>query len=197
MTTALYIGAGLDVRPVRALEDIRRFIYVDSRPASQQPPLLLNRHDPSFVSDFDRKMEALGFYVPCASPSGFVSGCFWFSANRERAPRTLEYVRGPQTLVYHLNSPFPQVVPAGIGEADTLVIAGFHPHRDVLKHMKTPVHVVCWDGTSYANNDYNDNHKHTVVQHLHRDMSDVSTITWYKKEYVGREFKRLCDICAA
>ena len=42
MKTAVYIGAGLDVRPIRALSHIKRFIYIDSRPKTQQPNTNLN-----------------------------------------------------------------------------------------------------------------------------------------------------------
>ena len=35
--SAVYVGAGLDVRPIRALKHISHFIYIDSRPISSCP----------------------------------------------------------------------------------------------------------------------------------------------------------------
>lgn len=66
-TTAVYIGAGLDVRPVEALGGrlIDRFVYVDSLPRTASPGgHWIERDRPShagFVGSFSRALAALGF----------------------------------------------------------------------------------------------------------------------------------------
>jgi len=200
-TTAVYIGAGLDVRPIRVMKHIQHFIYIDSRPQTEQPGYpSLEQYDELFISDFDNKMDALGFNISkdrVTSPT-----CFELFFNTYKPKQqTIEYTHEnkKQTLTYHFNTPFPQAVSEELahtmGQADTLIIAGFHPHKAILGLMKKPVHVTCWEGTNYEfgtaaqRNDAN-----TVVQHLHYNMSDVSEITYYKKKYSGYEYQSLADM---
>ena len=61
---ALYIGAGLDMRPIQFLNDIDNFIYVDSRPYSPYGRCVhidkkgVNKtYDTNFITNLDSTMK--------------------------------------------------------------------------------------------------------------------------------------------
>jgi hypothetical protein len=187
MTVAVYIGAALDVRPIRALKHIRHFIYIDSLPATQQPDYDLQhtQYQSAFMDRFCCKMEAMNFdWVVHDWPTNTL-------------PFRVQFVRkGDHTVVeYYMNTPFPKAVDdklrTVLTTADTLIIACFHPHQCIIDMMKKPVSVVCWEGTCYDDSDYDDS---TVVKRLHQDMTGIVDISYFQKEYVRLTFNDIADV---
>jgi hypothetical protein len=194
---AVYIGAGLDVRPIRALAHIDRFIYIDSRPSTQQPTFDIQhkQYDKRFVREFCRKLEALDFEWSFTPTTNDSMCCF--KKQYHNAPFAIEFENNRRSVVYHMNTTFPfshdAQVRDEISKANTLIIAGFHPHKSILDLMQKPVQVVCWEGTWYGDEEYDDC-KDSIVAHMHTDMSDVGSITYYKKEYIPQTYKTLRDV---
>jgi hypothetical protein len=81
-----------------------------------------------------------------------------------------------------------------IGKADTLVIAGYHPHKDILDMMKKPINIICCKNTYYGFKETNEN---SIVTKLYKDMSDMSYISYLFKivyYYTDTEFKEFKNI---
>jgi hypothetical protein len=203
MSTAVYIGAGLDVRPVRAMKHIQKFVYVDSRPATQQPEfdLKYNQYSERFVHDFCRKMESMDFdwTYPVTNDPGERCGCLTKSSRKNTRPFVVRFFNKDTNveLEYHLNTPFPMMISDDlkkeVGKADTLIVAGYHPHECVLDMMTKPVNVVCWEGTWYGNEEHEDC-KDSVIRRLYRSMDGIAAIKYYKKEYVSMRFESMHDV---
>jgi hypothetical protein len=187
---AVYIGAGLDVRPIRAMKDIDMFIYVDSRPATEQPghDKYYTQCDKSFVSNFNRKMEILDF-------DWDISDAVLFNI-RSKKKDMIEYHNGNKVVRYYMNTSFPdknEKLLSDIALSDTLIVAGYHPHSCIINMMKKPIDVICWEGTVYDDGDDEDT-KNSVIKKLYNNMDDIRSIQYYKKEYVMTQFDNIADL---
>ena len=217
---AVYIGAGLDTRPLRILGDVRRFVYADSRPKTQArlegggaaDYSLYYNYD--FVDDVIATMNAAGFYVHDSDHAVLLKYAPR-PADRARArttwrerlclglqrvacdqPPTGQFMvrfvsdKTKQTVYYHFNTVFPEeasgTLRCQIYAAETLVVAGFHPHKSIAKMMKPPFALVLLEGTSYGLSDDPDEQE-SLVAEMHREGLGprVSQCTHYHKEYVG------------
>lgn len=123
MKSALYIGAGADMAPVRLFPAIKNFVYIDSQPQSPYGTLDYDTgrfYNGDFISAVISAAEEEGFILKR------VSGSY------------LEFVAEPdRKLRYFTNTSFPEHLgPAhriAIAECDVLILAGFCPDRSVLK----------------------------------------------------------------
>ena len=172
----LYIGAGDDVRPVRALgSEISRFVYLDQL-----------KYDKERAWRFCLKMMHLGFDQTYNAPCN----------NR------IEFTRKGDgcTLVYFYNCEFPDYISDAalkeITPCDTLNISGFHPHGSVLDMMSSPVEVVCWEGTAYENCEYSDMPE-SVVLRLYKNAPEdtglIKRLRYFKKQYTSQDFDNIKD----
>ena len=122
MESALYIGAGADMAPVRLFPAIKNFVYIDSQPQSPYGTLDYDTgrfYNGDFIRDVIGAAEEEGFILKR------ISGSY------------LEFVAEPdRKLRYFTNTSFPEHLgPAhriAIAECDTLILAGFCPDRVVL-----------------------------------------------------------------
>ena len=185
--TAVYVGAGLDVRPIRALTHIKKFIYVDTR------------HDKYFIDRFCQKMEAMNYewsiITQPTTPNKFL--CFnWIQHHNKPTMIECYNPASDKTVIYHVNTRFPpinnHILQTHISEANTLIIAGFHPHKSITSMMKQPVHIACWEGTVYDNDQ--DDDEDTIVKHMYKDMSNIASLTYYKKRYIPQEFNSIDEL---
>jgi hypothetical protein len=205
--TAVYIGSGLDVRPIRVLSHIKRFIYIDSRPATEQPTInsksKYNQYWPDFIHDFNRKMEVEDFDWNWDGQHTTNTICLLRSKKNNTKPFMIEYfsLKTDVKVHYYMNTAFPQDITddiiAELKSANTLVIAGFHPHVSVVQLMKKPVHIVCWEGTWYGNDHDDADEENSIIRKLYTDPNntqDIASISFYKKQYVKTEFENIQDL---
>lgn len=193
MTTAVLIGAGMNVYPhlIRTLKHIRRFIYIDSLPLTNKPGVYtlsyLLRQQKYFDWRFKvlhKVMKRCGFTYPdTAKPTSPFNITY----------KNTEY---DSEIVYHFNTAFPtdvgEELKRELGESDTLIItAQFCPHESILEMMKKPTHIVFWKDLA---NDDETNEKNTVIERLHNSMTDIASITFYKKEYVPISFDDIAGL---
>lgn len=188
---AVYIGAGLDVRPIRAMKNIDTFVYIDSRPATEFPGYS-NQFDKRFFYDFHDKLGREGFEFDNDMYAKFKKNIF------DGKPDVMVYTQGSVMLKYYMNTAFPNQsytrdLVDDFASADTLIIAGHHPHKSIIDLMKTPIDVICWEGTWYGPDEYEDN-KDSVVRTLYNDMSSVRSIQYYQKQYVATPYKHIADV---
>lgn len=212
MSTAVYIGAGSDTRPICALAPlrplcslseapeldvesrIRHFVYVDSRPRTEFPTVENPESmlSPTFVDDVVSEMAAVGMhhepFTPIAAP---------FRARFQR--------KDGVTLHYYMSLPFSNaldesnsIVSSFIEEmssANTLIVAGFFPHYSILDRIRKPVRLATFENTYYADDeDYND--PENVVRYLHRNPLLVGSILHFYKRFVGVACSTLGEVAA-
>ena len=191
--TAVYIGAGLDVRPIRAMKDINTFVYIDSRPADEFPGSKCKAHfQKSFFNDFHIKIMRLDFDFNDKTYQT-INDVIHYGK-----PCMIDYHKDDVTVRYYMNTAFPgknlsDELKSDISRADTLIIAGYHPHESIIGMMKKPIDVVCWEDTWYGPEDHGDN-SNSVVRRLYKDMSNVKSIKYYRKEYTMQTFENIRDL---
>jgi len=197
MPSAVYIGAGTDVRPIRGLAHIDEFIYVDALPHTEFPgvddPRLL-RSDESgyaFMGDFMRKMDALGFdwVSPDDVPRRPTCTTFW-----RKSPAC--------TVHYFWSTPFgpnwagqlPAELRSALASCHTLIIGGYHPHACLLDYLPRPLNWVIMEDTCVSPS--NSEEGQTVIDRAHEDPRVYDTLVHLKKAYVLKPCSNLKDFAA-
>lgn len=176
---AVYIGAGTNMKPIKAEIDgkhIQIMLCFDSLPITQFPTM-------GHINSEDSQKDFLDELRNNAYDLGFI----------ELTPLVFTNLKG-QEIRYFINTPFPSGVTEDlrqeIGKANTLVIAGYHPHKDVLGMMKKPINVICCKNTYYG---FKESEEDSVVRKLYEDMTDISKIIYY---YTDTEFKEFESMTA-
>lgn len=189
MKKAIYIGAGLDIRPIKALSnDIDHFIYVDSRPFTQQPSTSLKQYDANFVSNFINKMEAMDFVCNFEANT---SCCF----NNKNKPFCIRFEShdGKILVDYFMNHYFPNKLTdeckKNIKNSAHLIIAGYHPKSCILNMLLEPISIYTWYGTWYGLHDDDEEDEETIVQWLYKNPKNkrIKKIIYYEKQYIPHE----------
>jgi hypothetical protein len=188
---AVYIGAGLDVRPICAMKHIRKFIYIDSLPATEWPSIDKEywRLQTDFIEKFCSKMQAINFECSTSSSLDTDKPIMIHFKNKENDIQ----------VDYYMNIPFPtgvtEELQQELRELDTLIIAGHHPHKNILEMMKKPINIVCWEGTYYGKEECEED---SVIKKLYENRtlckSDVASITYYRKQYVKSKFDDIAAV---
>jgi hypothetical protein len=198
MKSAVYIGAGLDVRPVKALKNINKFIYIDCRPFTEHPNSKCNCNDKKFIDDFSYKMDRIDFLNKNEKNDDTTSCCRKKKIDINQVK--FEYEKDNINLIYYFNTPFPSnnitdEIENELATSDTLIVAGFHPHKSIIDYMKKPIHLVCFEGTYYGN-DHHEDDLNTIIEYLHNNpkCKDIADIVYYKKEYIKHSFHTIDDV---
>jgi len=89
--TLVYIGAGLNIQPLRNYTNIKDFIYIDQRPFTNKNT---NYYD-NIIDDFCNIMKKEGFIIKLKNIS-FINSFY------------IEYQKNDIILQYHFNSVFPK-----------------------------------------------------------------------------------------
>ena len=178
--TAVYIGAGTNMKPINAKidgEHIQIMLCFDSLPKTQFPSLghiYSENSQKHFLDELRNNAYDLGFV--------------------ESKPFVFTNSKG-QEIRYFANTPFPLGVTEDlrqeISKANTLIIAGYHPHKDILDMMKKPINIICCKNTYYGFKETNEN---SIVTKLYKDMSDISYISKIVYYYTDTEFKEFKNI---
>jgi hypothetical protein len=177
---AVYIGAGTNMKPIKAIIDgkhIQIMLCFDSLPITQFPSMGHINSEATqidFLDELRNNTRELGFV--------------------ESSPLVFTNSKG-QEIRYFTNTPFPSGVTENlrqeIGKADTLIIAGYHPHKDVLGMMKKPINIICMKNTYYG---FEESEEDSVVRKLYEDMSDICKIVYYYTDTGFKEFESMAAI---
>lgn len=156
---ALYVGAGVDTRPLRCLPCVRRFVYVDGQPESEFPEVSTEEPGyarPRFVSSLDREMAFAGFHL-------------------KQAACDIRVYTSPDDRVveYHINTGVPsRVERLPMGVCDTLILAGHDPHSAAMERCcraDVRLDFVGHHGTVYSQGE--DHEPDSVLNRLHGDAA--------------------------
>jgi hypothetical protein len=177
---AVYIGAGTNMKPINAKIDgkpIEIMLCFDSLPITQFPSL-------GHIYSENSQKHFLDELRNNANDLGFVESKSLVFTNSKS-----------QEIRYFTNTPFPSGVTEDlrqeIGKADTLVIAGYHPHKDILDMMKKPINIICCKNTYYGFKKTNEN---SIVTKLYKDIYDTSYFSKMVFYYTDTEFKEFKNI---
>jgi len=101
-----------------------------------------------------------------------------------------------QEIRYYTNTPFPSGVTEDlkqeISKANTLIICGYHPHKDILDMLKKPINIICRKNTYYGLEEAKEN---SVLIKLHEKTYSIyiSKILYF---YTDTEFKEFENMSA-
>ena len=164
--SAVYIGAGTDIRPIKVLKQIKIFNYFDGQPHSEFGILLsdITMPDgsdgysrPNFTPMLDKNMDSIGMKLTSQDDNIRV------------------YSNGDQTVYYHTNTAIPkhyEKIKNTIRNFDTLIVAGHDPNSIFLDATRKKIHFIGFEDTVYMNeNDYQDKSldPNSIIYRMHND----------------------------
>jgi hypothetical protein len=163
MDQAVYIGAGCDIIPVLVFRDIKKFIYIDSKPFSEHGISVYTKDYVSldttietreiyeennlfgrsnFISDFEQIMNQNNFILELKTKY-----CLIYKNKYD------------QIIKYHISCSFPEFLTEeiinDIKECNTLILCGHIPNKKILSMMKYPKTIIgnCHTVYSYIESD--------------------------------------------
>ena len=140
---AIYIGAGVDIKPIKFLKYIKTFYYFDGQPFSefgtmQSNNIMPNGMDgfsrPNFIPTLDENMESINMKLI------------------NKFDNTRIYSDGNQTVYYYTNTAIPdhyEEIKNTIKDFDTLIVAGHDPDSMFLDATINKIHFIGFEGTCY------------------------------------------------
>ena len=161
-TKAIYIGAGIDISPIKFLKHIKIFYYIDGLPFSnfgilQSNIIMKNGMDgysnPRFISELDTKMTSINM----------------------KLINILDNIRiysdGDQTVYYYTNTSIPEhytEIKDEIINFDTVIVAGHDPNIIFMDATKKKLHFIGFEDTSYYNENNNiyDNFNFNEIENI-------------------------------
>lgn len=141
---AVYVGAGIDTRPLIDLSNkVKIFHYIDSLPFSLYGiRSKYNEHNkniysrPNFIPKLDDKLNKIGFQLTSETDHLRI------------------YIHNDIILFYHINTSIPEhihLISNHIHNYDILIVAGHHPHMNIIFPTQKKIHLIGYYGTSFHN----------------------------------------------
>ena len=183
---AVYIGAGEDMSFIKNTS-IKKMLCIDSLPKTGFPTVehIYSEKTQKKILDNIRNninIMDLGFIESKISSSSLLI------FNNSKG----------QEIRYYTNTPFPSGVTEDlrqeIAKADTLIICGFHPHKDILDMLKKPINIICKKNTYYGLEEVE---KDSILIKLHEKTYSIyiSRILYYYTDTEFKEFKEFKSMC--
>ena len=184
---AVYIGAGEDMSFIKNTS-IKKMLCIDSLPKTGFPTVehIYSEKTQKKILDNIRNninIMDLGFIESKISSHSFL--IFTNSKGQE--------------IRYYTNTPFPSGVTDDlkqeIAKADTLIICGYHPHKDILDMLKKPINIICKKNTYYGIEEANED---SVLIKLHEKTYSIyisKILYYYTDTYTEfKEFKSMYEL---
>lgn len=143
---AVYIGAGLDLKMIKNMNNITNFVYVDSQPHSEfgleeywcrDPDYIFNcfcPHYAPYINEFSRP-EFVSELKKTAKQENI-------TLISEEVNKKLTFQYNNQYINYFINLSIPEhlyFIQDDIKNFNHLIISGFFPHYSILNYTKNPV----------------------------------------------------------
>jgi len=171
MQQAIYIGSGLDIIPVLVFTDIKKFIYVDSRPFSEHGTQVYTKEYTSYTATLETR--------EIHEKNNLFSRHTFLDEIKELMKQnnfTLQFESKyciiykneyDQIIKYHLSCAFPEFltdeIKNDIFESDTLILCGYFPNILLLSMMKNLKYIIGDTHTCYTY-DAEDINENTVIK---------------------------------
>ena len=179
---ALYVGAGLDLKIIKNIPEVKNFVFIDSQPNSEfgveeywhrDSGYIFNCICPDwapFINGFSRPN-----FIPNLKKTAIEENIKLIS---EEVNNKLTFQYNDQIINYFINISVPHhlsLIKNDIKNYDHLIVAGFFPHHSILNY--TNKHITFWGNinTIYkhntemnclCNNEVEAEEKNTVVYKL-------------------------------
>ena len=184
---AVYIGAGEDMSFIKNTS-IKKMLCIDSLPKTGFPTtdhINSDKTQKNFLDNIRNNINImdLGFIESKVSSSSLLI------FNNSKG----------QEIRYYTNTPFPYGVTEDlkqeIAKANTLIICGYHPHKDILDMLKKPINIICKKNTYYGLEEANED---SVLIKLHEKTYSIyisKILYYYIDTYTEfKEFKSMYEL---
>lgn len=179
---AIYLGAGIDIRPIKYCPDITHFYYIDGQPYSEFGVLqstYINRDGtngysrPLFLQRLDHSMDGIGMKL--VSIDGNI--------------RT--YNNGIQTVSYLTNTANPthyNNYKSIVNDFDVVIVAGHNPNSKFMDATSKKCKFIGFEGTVY----HPDAHEgsSSLITRLHKKELECSEYTYITRDGIKFNFLR-------
>ena len=182
---AVYIGAGEDMSFIKNTS-IKKMLCIDSLPKTGFPTVEHIYSDKTQKKILDNIRNNINIMDLGFIESKISSHSLLIFTNSKG-----------QEIRYYTNTPFPSGVTEDlrqeIAKADTLIICGFHPHKDILDMLKKPINIICKKNTYYGLEEANED---SVLIKLHEKTYSIyiSKILYYYTDTKFKEFKSMYEL---
>ena len=184
---AVYIGAGEDMNFIKNTS-IKKMLCIDSLPKTGFPTtdhINSDKTQKNFLDNIRNNINImdLGFIESKISSSSSSLLIFTNSKGQE--------------IRYYTNTSFPSGVTEDlrqeIAKANTLIICGYHPHKDILDMLKKPINIICKKNTYYGIEEANED---SILIKLHEKTYSIyiSKILYYYTDTEFKEFKSMYEL---
>jgi hypothetical protein len=141
---AIYIGAGIDTRPIEYFKEIKLFYYFDSKPYSEfgiKQSSITNEDGingfsrPNFIPSLDENMKKIDMLLVNVYDNLRI------------------YSDNNQMVYYYTNTAIPEnynIIKEKIKNANTLIVAGHDPDSIFLEDISNKMHFIGIYGTFYG-----------------------------------------------
>jgi hypothetical protein len=181
---AVYIGAGEDMSFIKNTS-IKKMLYIDSLPKTGFPTtehIYSEKTQKKILDNIRNNINIMDL--------GFIE-------SNVSSPSLLIFNNSKgQEIRYYTNTPFPSGVTEElrqeIAKANTLIICGYHPHKDILEMLKKPINIICRKNTYYGLEEAKED---SVLIKLHEKTNSIyiSKILYF---YTDTEFKEFENMSA-
>ena len=190
--TAVYFGAGTDLRPTKLLDNVTNYYYIDCQPFSEfglKNCLLDGERENRFsrkyfIPELLQELSQYNFMELC-SPNMDLK--MYIKVNPKGETCILSYLINT-SLPHHMDRIWKNVPK----HFDYLIVSGHHPRKEVCDNLLTPITFVGFFGTCY-HYEPEDKDSETVIDILHTDISwgksKFHTYLYFDKNYTKYTFK--------
>lgn len=156
---AVYVGAGLDTRPIEHFKEIKLFYYIDGQPNSEFGVMQsgIIRSDgsdgfsrPNFIPKLNHNMKEVGLELVNVYDNLRI------------------YSNNDQMVYYYTNTSIPEhyeYLKDKINNFDTLIVIGHDPDSIFLNATSKDIHFIGSQGTCYLNDEFES--ENSVVYKMH------------------------------
>lgn len=175
----IYIGAGLDVKPIQFLSNIKDFVYIDCQPFSEFGTKI-HKCTPGWCSK-----NCLGFSRPMFLPRLKTSMEKIGMKYKKISDDELEFTNDKQLVTYFINTSMPEhidKVKSRIKGFDNFIVMGHDPDSTVLKYTNNKITFWGNEYTYYRRDDLCDEINKTqnnIISRLHREIKTRNKFNWF------------------
>ena len=178
---AVYVGAGLDLKIIKNIPEVKNFVFIDSLPNSKFGIDENWTRDSSYI--FSCICPGWAPFINTYSRPNFISDLKKtaikedFKLVSEEVNKNLKFEYKDQTINYFINTSIPHHLPLiknNIKNFDHLIITGFFPHHTILNY--TTKNITFWGNTNTIYNNIQNNclynnqeNKDTVIYKLNNE----------------------------
>tara|TARA_Y100000591_G_scaffold279618_1_gene258229 strand:+ start:951 stop:1619 length:669 start_codon:yes stop_codon:yes gene_type:complete len=178
---AVYVGAGLDLKIIKNIPEVKNFVFIDSLPNSKFGIDENWTRDSSYI--FSCICPGWAPFINTYSRPNFISDLKKtaikedFKLVSEEVNKNLKFEYKDQTINYFINTSIPHHLPLiknNIKNFDHLIITRFFPHHTILNY--TTKNITFWGNTNTIYNNIQNNclynnqeNKDTVIYKLNNE----------------------------